>query len=170
VSQLAGTNEKVLKDIAKGGDMFKASFNHLRATGVDSKNRLYICEKVNNPVRRVDFVEQSVTTLLDQTGKPLDLLNPEGIVVDQFDGIYVADTGYHRILKINPRVQGAEINVVSNYCGKYGESAVSRLYRPTGLTIDKQDSLWICDSDHNCVRMLSDREFTPCLWSRQMRW
>lgn len=115
VRQIAGANNPGHNDVIKG-DLFKASFNYPRATGVDSKNRLYIVEKLNNAVRRVDLVDKSVTTLLDQFGKPLDLLNPEGIVVDQFDDIYVADTGHHRILKISPREEdGMDINHVQNY-------------------------------------------------------
>ena len=37
VAQLAGANQKGLKDVK--GDLFKAQFNHPRATGVDSKVR-----------------------------------------------------------------------------------------------------------------------------------
>lgn len=156
VSQLAGAETIGHTDIQ--GNLYKAEFNFPRATGVDSKNRLYVCERGNNAVRRVDLEVKSVITLLDEYGSPLDLLAPEGITVDQNDEVYVADSGHHRILKLTPKLDrsGKEVFAVSNYCGKYGEAgyangekAVARLNRPTGLAIDKQNHLWICDSGNN---------------------
>jgi streptogramin lyase len=163
VKLLAGTDEKGHKDSMS--DLLEASFNHPRATGVDSQNRIYICDKCNNAVRRIDMVKQTVITLLGPGGVPLDLLNPEGIVVDQYDDVFIADTGHHRILKvsfiINPQT-GNEETEVSNYCGKYGvasyangPAAGSLLHSPTGLAIDKQNHLWICDSGNNCIRMMA---------------
>lgn len=154
VKLLAGTDEKGHKDSMT--DLLHASFNHPRATGVDSQNRIYICDKGNNAVRRLDIEKQTVITLLGPGGVPLDLLNPEGIVVDQYDDVFIADTGHHRILKVSfitNEETGNEETEVSNYCGKYGvasygngPAANSFLHSPTGLAIDKQNHLWICDS------------------------
>ena len=177
VSQLAGSDQIGHTDSTAGGPsgLFKASFNFPRATAVDSKGVVYIVERGNNCVRRLDLQAKTVTTLLDSEGVPLDLQAPEGITVDQFDDIYVADTGRHRILKIspqrleghtteNPAAEPKTIYVTTNYAGRYGvagyangESADALLSSPTGLAIDKQNHLWICDSGNRCVRMFSYR-------------
>lgn len=163
VKLLAGTEGKGFSDTTT--DLLQASFNHPRATGVDSKNRIYICDKGNNAIRRLDIEKRTVITLVGPGGEPLDLLNPEGVVVDQYDDLFVADTGHHRILKvsffINPHT-GNEETEVSNYCGQYaqpgyanGQAIDSMLNSPTGLAVDKMNHLWICDSGNNCIRMMA---------------
>lgn len=97
VSQLAGSEAIGHTDSTAGGPsgLFKASFNFPRATAVDSQGVVYIVERGNNCVRRLDLQRKTVTTLqlCDSEGAPLNLLEPEGITVDQFDDLYVADTG-----------------------------------------------------------------------------
>ena len=146
VSLLAGTDEKGHKDT--NTNLLEASFNYPRATGVDSSNRLYICDKGNNAIRRIDMVKKTVITLVGPNDTPLDLLAPEGVVVDQYDDVFIADTGHHRILKVSFKIDemGNEVAEVSNYCGQYnvasyanGAAAASLLHSPTGLTIDKNN-------------------------------
>ena len=159
VSLLAGADEKGHKDTTT--NLLEAAFNHPRATGVDSANRLYIADKNNNAIRRIDMVKKTVITLLGPNDMPLDLLAPEGVVVDRYDDVFVADTGHHRILKISFRIDprtGNEITEISNYVGQYGvagyangAAAGSLLHSPTGLTIDKNNHLWICDSGNSTL-------------------
>ncbi|MFJ6054515.1 hypothetical protein [Streptomyces sp. NPDC092307] len=85
----------------------------------------------------------------------------EGIAVDSSFNVYVADSQYNRIRKIDPRT-----GIVTHFAGSpagtagaTGESVcatLATLRTPKGLAADLGGTLYIADSGNNVVRMVKD--------------
>ncbi len=84
--------------------------------------------------------------------------SPIGICTDSANNIFIADAGNHRIRKIN-----ASTGIISNFAGTSsitfnGDSIVATaasLYSPSGIAINPNGDLFICDRGHDRIRMVS---------------
>lgn len=81
--------------------------------------------------------------------------NPNGICVDAFGTIYVADTGNHTIRKISG-------GVVSTFAGAAGISGSStglglaaRFNTPIGICVDSSGYVYVADSANHVIRRIS---------------
>lgn len=102
VNTLAGSgNEGAADDTGKA-----ASFNYPQTIAVNDGN-LYVADYGNNAIRKVVIATGAVTTLAgsgkagakDGTGTGASFNQPEGITTDG-KNLYVADSGYHTVRKI----------------------------------------------------------------------
>ncbi len=133
----------------------EARFNMPSALTLDSKGNLYVSDRQNHSIRKID-TGGVVTTFagkasesgsVDGTGTTARFNNPIGLAVDKDDNVYVADNGNHQIRKISPT------GVVTTLMGKPtgsskprdGDRKTGHLVDPIALTIDSTGNLYVTD-------------------------
>ena len=134
----------------------------------DSKGNIYIADRNNSRIRKVDM-NGVITTLIgtgstyfngDQTLAPqtnLDL--PFAIALDQSEeNLYVVDRSHFRIRKFNFKNQRVETiagNGKSLFKGNDGPALGATLSHPAGMVMDQNGSLIFADQMHNSLRRIN---------------
>jgi sugar lactone lactonase YvrE len=168
ISTVAGSG-----DYGYSGDGNAALDAQMRApsgVAVDEDGNLYIADKYNNRIRKVD--KDGIITTVAGTGANGDsgdnvsadaaeLSNPSGVALDGHGNLYIADTSNHRIRKVDAAgiittIAGSED---SGYSGD-GELAVAaRLYYPNDVALDRDGNLYIADTYNNRIRKVDTSGF-----------
>lgn len=132
--------------------------------GFDSAGNVYVSDWDNHVIRRVtpDGVVTTfaggpgIAAAVDGPGTSARFSNPNGLVVDASDNVYVADWGNHTIRKITPA------GVVSTFAGSPGQrgqadgvGGAARFNVPGGLAIDGSGNLYVADMFNHTVRKIT---------------
>ncbi len=101
-----------------GGAAASARLNQPYSVAVDSSNNLYIADRNNNRIRKVDASTGNISTVAGsgQSGHNGDecaataarLRQPSGVAVDGAGNLYVADRLNNRIRKVSPQPPGSD--------------------------------------------------------------
>ncbi|HEY1986261.1 MAG TPA: Ig-like domain repeat protein [Terracidiphilus sp.] len=87
-----------------------------------------------------------------------DLNLPSSLVLDGAGNMYIADSGHHRIRKVDAAT-GLISTVVGNgnalYSGDNGAAVNATLNTPSGIAIDGAGNLYIADTGNNVVRKVA---------------
>lgn len=141
------------------------------ATAFDAEGNMYITDQANQRIRRVDTAG-NINTYVG-TGMPgfsgdggpanqAEIKLPGGqaappagrLAIDRAGNIYLADSGNHRVRKIDP--SGIITTYAGNgdptYAGDGGPATAASLSRPSDLEVDADGNLYIADTDNSCVR------------------
>jgi sugar lactone lactonase YvrE len=83
---------------------------------------------------------------------------PQGLAVDKFHNVYVADRGRNAVRRVS--WQGTFITTVAGtgeagYSGDGGPAAQAKLNQPEGLATDPEGNLYIADAGNNAVRKVT---------------
>jgi sugar lactone lactonase YvrE len=138
-----------------------ASFYLPGGIAVDSAGYIYVSDTYNNLIRKIS-PEGEVTTLAGQEtkghsdgkGKIASFLHPQGIAVDHFGNVYVADMGNNKIRKITP---GGTVSTVAGNGLRgavNGRDTSASFFRPYGIAVDKDGSIYVADYQNNLVRKI----------------
>jgi sugar lactone lactonase YvrE len=137
---------------------------------VDAAGNLFIADRDNNRVRRVDVATGVITTVAGGSdsgswgdggpaaGAALD--HPSGVAVDAAGNLYIADTYNSRVRKVDAAtgiisiVAGSvEVGVgLAGYGGDGGPATSALLNQPTGVAADAAGNLFIADEGNQRVR------------------
>lgn len=79
------------------------------------------------------------------------LANPNGLIVDRFDAVYVADTGSNRIIRWAKHARQGTIVVGGNGQGP----RTNQLYTPVGMFFDHCGDLYVADAGNNRIQRFS---------------
>ena len=147
-----------------GGPAESARFAAPNAIAVDAARSLFFTD--SNRVWKLDA--SGVVTVLAGTGKQgasedgapaaeAHLANPSGLVVDAAGRVYIADTGNHRVRRVDP---DGTINTVAGtgdrgYSGDGGPATEAELSRPRALALDSEGNVYIADVGNNVVRKIN---------------
>jgi uncharacterized protein (TIGR03437 family) len=133
---------------------------------VDSSGIFYFCDLTNDKVYKVSgnistAVGGSATNngLIGDGGPATSahLSSPNSVILDGSGDMYIADTGDNRIRKVS----GGTITTVAGpgssngTLGDGGSALDASLSAPTDMALDAHGNLYIADSGHNRVRMVS---------------
>lgn len=159
VKTIAGNNQVGSRD----GKLGIGSLNHPSAIAKDSLGNIYIADKKNHLIRKLDksgtmsTFAGSSQGCQDGTGTLAKFSFPEDIVIDREDNLYVADYGNHRIRKIT------KTGLVSTFAGNGlagkndGQLTSASFYFPKALAIDANDNLVVADTGNNAIRLIIKR-------------
>ena len=145
------------------GQALKASLNFPAGLAFDSSGNLFIADRNNHRIRRVD-THGIITTvagngIADMGGDnglaiEANLNYPSDIVIDDKNNIFISDRSNNRIRKINP--SGLIFTVVGRgmvgYGGDFGPAEKAILNHPFGIDLDSRGNLYIADRGNNRIR------------------
>ena len=179
ITTIAGTGEE-----GYGGDegpAAEAKLNWPTGVAVDDAGNVYVADRNNERVRRVD-PEGIITTFAgtgewgydsDEDGGPATeaLLNwPADVALDGDGNLYIADEYNNRIRKVDA---GGTITTVAgmrrptlevgeeeeededDHVGDHGPATSALLNRPSGVALDEEGNLYIADRNHNRIRKVN---------------
>ncbi len=160
---LAGTGRAGFS--GDGGPAGSAALNEPNALALDDARRiLYIADQSNNRVRRVDLKTGLINTVAgtgeaafsgdDMPAAQATLAGPSGLAVGSQGDLYIADTFNNRVRRVDAKT--GLISTAAGDGGVYryegGEAESKSLSRPYGIAVDREDSLYITDSDSHLIR------------------
>jgi YD repeat-containing protein len=146
-----------------GGPATAARLNYPIAVATDAQGHLYIAERDNHRVRKVDPGGTITTVAGDGTagfggdGGPAtsaQLNTPVGVVADAQGNLYIADSQNHRIRRVDP---GGVITTVAGdgaagFGGDGGAATSAQLNVPSGVALDSAGHLYIGDLENHRIR------------------
>ncbi len=155
VNIIAGSGERGFRDGA--GPM--AQFFEPDGIAVDSVGNVFVADKFNNSIRKIDL-SGNVTTLAggdrgfaDGLRSAAKFHSPQDVAVDRTGVVYVADPLNDRIRKIDAMGNVTTLaGGVTGYADGVGTAA--QFDHPVGLTVDSAGNVYVADSGNNRVRKI----------------
>ena len=139
---------------------------------VDGFGNLFIADSLNSRVRKVG-TDGTITTLAGNgvngysgdggaaTNAALNV--PEGLTVDGFGNVFVADTRNNRIRKIDTHGiittvagKGPTNGSLPNYSGDGGAATNAGIFGPNGVAVDGLGNLFMDDKGNQRIRKVGD--------------
>ncbi|MFQ5450827.1 MAG: hypothetical protein ACE5E9_09365 [Nitrospinaceae bacterium] len=160
----AGTGSSGYK--GDGGPAVEAQLRTPAGLVVDKQGNLYIADRENHVIRKVD-TRGIITTVAGMgtagfsgDGGPATQAQfnlPSGVALDSKGNLYIADRSNNRIRVVNKKgiITTFAGNGKDGYHGDAGPALKATLDKPFGLAIDKKDNLYIADRGNNRIRKVN---------------
>ena len=146
ISTLAGSN--VGGYAGDGNPAPLAELDFPTGVAVDSSGNVYIADSGNNVIREVSG--GNINTIVS------GLNDPETVVVDAAGNLYISEQNGLKISKYSNgtlTVLAGDGNI--GYSGDNGRAIAATFDSPTGIAMDSQGYLYICDTINNVIRKVS---------------
>jgi sugar lactone lactonase YvrE len=168
INHFAGDANGTAGSNGDGGPATSARLRRPTRLAVDAQGNLYIADSGNHRIRKVDAVTKQITTVAGN-GSPIfggdngqatfaSINNPMGLKVDAQGNLYIADSGNHRIRKVDAVTKQITTVAGNGAAGYGGEDVVatqSSLGNPMGVDIDEGGNLYIAEQSNHRVRLLA---------------
>jgi len=147
------------------GPATAASLNSPRGIAFDGAGRLYIADRNNNRIRRVDAAG-TVSTFAGTgsagysgdggTANFASFSLPQDVALDSAGNLYIADTDNQRIRRVvaDGTVRLVAGNGSATFAGDSGPATQASLNSPTGVAVDSSGNLYIADSQNHRIRKI----------------
>lgn len=146
-----------------GGAATNASLSAPNGVALDPAGNLFIADTSNNRVRKVR-TDGTIITLAGKSSFGFSgdggaatnaaLNSPEGVAIDNFGNVLIADTANNRIREV--RTNGIIVTVAGrgspSYSGDGGAATNANLNGPTGICIDAPGNWFIADMNNSRIR------------------
>jgi len=154
------------------GSCATAQFYGPQRLQVDSLGNVYVADDLNHRIRRIDALTCQVTTVAGTGVKALGpasgpatstaLNQPRGIALDGDNVLFIADSGNHRIRRLDLLTgqQEVVVGVGRGYFGDGGPARLARLTVPRGLSISPEGDLIVTD-DASAIRRIEHTALLP---------
>jgi len=156
----------VVGGLGDGGLATSAELDFPAGIAVDVSGNLFIADSSHNRIRKVS-ASGIITTVAgngeqgfsgdDGSATLAQLHNPEGVAVDAFGNLFIADTSNSRVRKVS--ANGIIMTIAGNgnqfTSGDGGPATSEYLSAPVGVTVDALGNLFITDIGNNRVRKVS---------------
>ena len=155
ITTFAGTGEKGFSP--DEGPAVEASLGYPRGVAVDGPGNVYIA--AGSRIRKVDSTG-TITTIAGRGGffggdggpaVEAQFHYPSGMAVDVAGNLYIADTGNHRIRKVD--ATGTITTIAGRtFSGDGGPASQAQLSEPEGVAADRAGNVYISDSNNHRIR------------------
>jgi sugar lactone lactonase YvrE len=148
-----------------GGPAVKASLNLPAGVAVDNDGNIFISDRSNDRIRKVD--SKGIITTFAGSGKEgyngdsipalkASIDKPFGLALDNKGSLYIADRGNNRIRKVN---KAGVITTVAGdggffFIGDNGPAYRASIAAPTGMVVDDKGNVYIADWNNNRIRVV----------------
>jgi serine/threonine protein kinase, bacterial len=148
------------------GLAIKASFRTPADLAFDPEGNLYIADRENHRVRKID-TNGTISTFagIGEAGFSGDegpavkarLNLPSGLVADKKGNLYISDRSNDRIRVVDKKgvIRTYAGSGVAGFQGDAGPALKAQLDKPFGITLDEARNLYIADRNNNRVRKVS---------------
>lgn len=140
-----------------------ARFCRPRGIALDQHGNLWVADTGNHMLRRID-ASGNVTTVAgtpgvcgsrDGNGGQAQFCEPQDVGVDNWNNVYVVDTGNSTIRMVNDKGTVSTLAGQPGRCDAVdGSPGVSRLCAPSGIAVDGND-LYIADTGNSTIRRIN---------------
>jgi len=154
---------------------FSNSLNAPKGVAVDISGNIYISDTGNNRICKVTsggsletLAGKYISGNLNDQGQQASFKNPTGLCVDVLGNIFVTDTGNNMIKRITPSGKVSIVAGNGQPFFKEGKKLQAGFCRPTGITVDLQNILYVTDTGNNVIRRITtDGNVLPVVGSSQ---
>lgn len=154
ITTVAGTGDRGFR--GDGGLAIRAQLAGPQGLAVDQSGNLFIADRDNNRVRRVDAATGIIATVagtgtvgFSGDGGPATsarLAFPGGVAVDSAGNLFIADTDNDRIRRVD-----AQTSVITTVAGP---EASAEIQSPQGVAVDSAGNLYIASRNNHSVRRI----------------
>ena len=147
------------------GQGARASFNLPSGVAVDASGNGYVADTANDTIRLISPAGL-VSTLAGRagtagstngSGSSASFFQPQGLAVDVFGNVYVADTGNSIIRQITPAGLVSTVAGTANLRGSTdGPRSIALFSNPVGVAIDSLGNLYVADSGNDTLRKIDN--------------
>ena len=162
ITSVAGAGQPGFK--GDGGPATEAHLDNPSDVAADSAGSLFVADRGNNRIRRVD-PSGKITTIAGTgagghsgDGGPAaaaDLNDPIGVAVDSLGNLYIAN--WNRIRRVD--LSGTITTIAGigerGHSGDGGPANLARLNAPSDMAVDGHGNIYIADSGNNRIRLLT---------------
>lgn len=148
-----------------GGAATSAGLRQPAGTAIDAAGNLYIADRDNHVIRKVNTAGIISTIAGNNTSgasgdggaaTSAQLSQPVGLNFDASGNMYIADYGNHRIRMINATgIISTVAGTVSGYSGDGGAATSARLSYPTDVAFDAAGNMYISDYNYGLIRKVT---------------
>lgn len=151
---IAGTN--VGGYSGDGGLSGLAQLDFPTGVAIDKFGNIFIADSGNNVIREITSSNGVINTVVGGTATVQQLHDPESVLVDSAGNLYISEQDGLRISKFsNGNLTVLAGNGYIGYTGDNGPAAGASLDEPTGIALDSNGYLYICDTDNSVIRKIS---------------
>ena len=166
-----GTVATGADQLGDGGPATSAILYGPQSVTLDPAGNLYIADAFHNLVRLVNAASGTITVVagggtsagtdgLGDGGAATSarLSNPSGLALDSAGNLYIADTDYNLIRRVDMAtgvITAVAGNGNSGYSGDNGLATAATLSSPQGIVIDAANNMYVADYGNNAIRQIS---------------
>ena len=149
-----------------GGLANQAGLNSCTAVTFDGAGNVYIADRDNNVVRKVDF--NGVISTFAGTGTAgyngdhftanvAELNKPYAVAVDAAGNVYIADYGNHVVRMVSTAgiITTIAGTGTAGYSGNGGAATAATLHNPQGIAVDQYANIYVSEAGNNVVRKIT---------------
>jgi cysteine-rich repeat protein len=148
-----------------GGPATSAQLNGPYGVTIDDLGTVFLVDGLNHRIRRVDAATGVITTVAGTgtagfsgdggAASSAQINSPSGVAVDDGGNVFIADTGNHRIRRVDAD-SGIITTVagtgVGGFAGDGSAATSAQLASPRGVAVDGSGNLLIADTDNHRIR------------------
>lgn len=137
--------------VGDNGSALSANIYFPYGTAIDNAGNIFIADYGNHRIRKVSAGTGIITTVAgngdyygnlgdDGPATSANLYWPSGVAVDSTGNLYIADTGNHRVRRVD-----AGTGIITSV------AVSANLSRPAGVAVDNSDNIYIADSGNSRI-------------------